>query len=114
MRKDDILLSLLALGLWITRMERSGDNGTILTPHKHAWLRLHWWMLKNPSFPPTPSLTEEGLQTLQQIGHIEPSWLPCHKLPLHIDAQPCNSHSKFCHCAQLLQCELEEGVYSSS
>ena len=113
MNQSDLSLALLTLGLWIDRMEKWGNKDNMLMQYKHAYLRINWWMLKNPSFRVIPSPTEEEWQRLQEStkdGEFVPSFLPCHKLPLHNHHLPCNSHSKSCHCAQKLQCELTEDI----
>ena len=58
MKQDDILLALHTLGAWIDRMEKEGFGDDVLIPCKHAYIRIHWWMVKNPDYSPTPSLTE--------------------------------------------------------
>jgi hypothetical protein len=113
MKQKDIALALHALGLWIDRMERGGTSNETLIPFKHAYLRINWWILKNPSYSRRPALTKEELQVFWERRHsIAMTWLPCRKLLSESDPAPCNSQSKFCHCAQMLLLDLGEDVFS--
>ena len=113
MKQEDISVALHVLGYWIERMEKEGVSDKTLMPFKHSYLRINWWMVKNPSYSHSPILTEEELQVLHEGCHsISPTWLPCRKLLSEGRGQPCTSHDKICRCSQILQCELEDSFPS--
>lgn len=115
MRREDISLALHILGYYIEQKEKEGFNPDFVLQLKHAWLRIHWWTLKNPLYSHLPALTEEELQEIVEKGlTISPIWLPCRKLLSEGRGQPCTSLDKTCRCAQLLQCEQGEEACSSS
>jgi len=103
---------LLMLGIWIDEMEEKGWEDDILMQFKHLYLRLNWFMLKDPIFPLTPALPEDEKQWLRdarQNGEVcIPKWIPCLNKPLPFDQLPCNSHDKDCRCAKLLNCDVED------
>ena len=111
MIQEDIRITHLVLGLYIDRMEKEGFSGKSVDQLKRIYLRLNWWILKNPLFSPIQALTKEEWQVLKDLDHeVTPTWLPCHKKQLIADHQPCNSQSEFCHCAELLRCDILKAV----
>jgi hypothetical protein len=111
MIQKDIQLALKIVGLWIDRMERHGNKDDVLMEFKHAYLRINWYILKNSLFFPSLTPTKEEWQEIvEKVHELSPTWLPCHKSPLQDHHQPCNSHSKSCRCAELLQCDISEVV----
>jgi len=110
--KSDFASILLMLGVWIDTMEEKGWNDDFLMQFKHLYLRLNWFMLKDPIFPLTPTLPEAEKQSLRddrQNGEVcIPKWIPCLNKPLPFDHLPCNSHDSGCHYAKLLGCDLDD------
>jgi len=110
--KQDLASILLMLGIWIDEMEEKGWKDDFLMQFKHLYLRLNWFMLKDPIFPSTPALSKEKKQQLMETRRngeaILPKWLPCLNKPSPVDRVPCNSHDDYCHCAKLLGYDLED------
>ena len=107
MKRSDISLALLVLGLDIDRLERNGF--TNLMDMKHAYLRINHYLVKTATCSLQESrATADVLLSLSVDSDLKPNFLPCHKLPLQPHLLPCIGPDDVCHCAQLLQCNLEE------
>jgi len=113
MKRSDLGLALLVLGLNIDRLEREGF--TDLMDMKHAYLRINHYMIKTSNVPPQEfQSTIDALLSLDEGHDLKPNWLPCNKSPLQRHRLPCIRLGDVCHCAQLLQCNVEEDDVSSS
>ncbi len=111
MKLDDLHLANLNLGLSIDRLEREGF--TDLDDMKHAWLRINKFLIKVSNISPQESLaTAETLLSLDADSDLKPNFLPCRKRPLQRHLLPCIGPDDVCHCAQLLQCNIEESDFS--
>ena len=112
MKQKDITLALYTLGFWIDDAERKGVSKKTIKSFKASYLRIHWWILKNPTFSPCQALREEVWQEILQKGQtISPSFLPCHNGLTKDRHQPCNSHSSSCRCMELLDVVQEEDSF---
>ena len=102
-----------ALGVFIDRLEKTSPSFPELMEFKHAYLRLHHCLVKATRRSHRESrLTRAALMAQPDDCLIVPSFLPCHKRPLQRRQLPCTCPDDICHCAQLLQCDLEEGILS--
>ena len=111
MKKGDISLALMTLGLKIDELEKKVSEET-LKEFKEAYLRINWWIKKNPAFPPSRALQERVWQEILQKGQtITPSFLPCHNGSTKNRHQPCNSQSNSCRCMELLGVVQEEDSF---
>lgn len=109
MTKSDLSAALGALGIYISRIDDCPTNAAELTFLKHAYLRIHHYLVETSSCSRQESrATIETLSSLPAGSHISPGWLPCHKTPIQPHLLPCIHPDDVCHCARLLQCNLEE------
>ena len=107
MKRSDIALALLVLGLDIDRLEREGFSD--LMDMKHAYLRIKHYLVKTSTCSPEEfRATADALLSLADSSDLKPNFLPCHKRPLQRHRLPCSAPGDVCHCVQLLQCNLED------
>lgn len=109
MTKADLAAALRALGYEIDRIEDHPINAPFRVPLVHAYLRIHHYLVKTSTYPLRESrATVRALLSLGANAGLRPCFLPCHKLPIQSHLLPCIRPDDVCHCAKLLQCDLEE------
>ena len=108
MTRADLEIANHALGLYINQWDDCPTNAEVITCLKHAYLRIHHYLVKTSKCSRQESRATGRVLLSQSMVPLSPGWLPCHKLPLQRHRLPCIHPDDVCHCAQLLQCNLEE------
>lgn len=115
MTRADLEIALHALGQYIGRIDDCPTNAEFLTTLKHAYLRINHFLVKTSNVSRRESrATIRAIKSLRTDHPISPGWLPCHKLPAQDHLLPCIHPDDVCHCAKLLQCNLDEDDIFSS
>ncbi len=109
MTRLDLEMALWGLGSYIDRTERTSPNFPDLIKMKHAYLRIHHYLIKTAkNSHQEVLLTKSVLRNLPDDIQGFPRFLPCNKSQSRHHFIPCIENDDVCHCAQLLQCNLEE------